>query len=89
MRVDHVSVLLEQAVLRVSGDKVTPFTPANQQLLINVFADASRNISQSQIRIVMVNDAYTSRRRLQANTSFQSLQMPLPCLSILLGGVHH
>lgn len=51
--------------MRVSGDGVTPFGPANQQRLINVFADVARNnLTQDQFRIVLVSDAYTSRRRL-------------------------
>lgn len=51
--------------MRVSGDGVTPFGPANQQRLINVFADVARNnLTQAQFRIVLVSDAYTSRRRL-------------------------
>ena len=54
-----------QLDLRVTGPGVTPFGPANQQRLINVFADASRNISQSAFRIILVADAYTFRRRLQ------------------------
>ncbi|CAL8471339.1 g10881 [Coccomyxa elongata] len=54
--------------MRVSGDGVTPFGPANQQRLINVFADVARNnLTQDQFRIVLVSDAYTSRRRLMDN----------------------
>jgi hypothetical protein len=57
--------VISQAQLRVSGPGITPFGPAQQQELINVFADGSRNLSRSQFRIVMVADVYTNRRLLQ------------------------
>lgn len=49
--------------MRVSGPGVTPFGPANQQRLINVFSDVARNLTQQQFRVVLVSDAYTFRRR--------------------------
>lgn len=54
--------------MRVSGPGVTPFGPANQQRLINVFADVARNLTQAQFRVVLVSDAYTFRRRLQVRS---------------------
>jgi len=72
---------MAQAQLRISGPGVTPFGPANQQLLINVLSDAAQNISTSQIRIILVSDAYTFRRRLQVTIStlcnLSDLIMPL------------
>lgn len=70
---DEVIGLLQcQAHMRVSGPGVTPFGPANQQRLINVFADVARNLSQSQFRIVLVSDAYTFRRHLMVSALPQS-----------------
>ena len=63
MHSNMLLVWVAQMDLRVTGPGVTPFGPANQQRLINVFADASRNISQSAFRVILVADAYTSRRR--------------------------
>ena len=53
-------MLRAQLDMRITGPGITPFGPANQQRLINVFADASRNISQSAFRVILVAAAYTS-----------------------------
>jgi hypothetical protein len=58
-------MLHAQMDMRITGPDITPFGPANQQRLINVFADAARNISQSAFRVVFVSAAFTSGRRLQ------------------------
>ena len=68
-----------QVEMRVSGDGVTPFGPANQQRLINVFADVARNnLTQDQFRIVLVSDAYTSRRRLMVRHVLNSTMCSSP-----------
>ena len=42
---------------------MTPFGPANQERLIQVLAYGAGNISSSAFNIVLVADAYSSRRR--------------------------
>ncbi len=59
-----------QVAMRVSGAGVSPFTLEKQRQLINVFADATGNISVSQFSILLVSSAFSSRHRslLQAAT---------------------
>lgn len=52
-----------QVIFRVAGTGVTPFGPANQERLIQVLAYGAGNISSSAFRIILVADAYSSRRR--------------------------
>ena len=59
-----------QIAMRISGAGVSPFTLEKQRRLINVFADATGNISVSQFSILLVGSAFSSRHRslLQAAT---------------------
>ena len=59
-----------QVAMRVSGAGVSPLTLEKQRQLINVFADATGNISVSQFSILLVSSAFSSKRRslLQAAT---------------------
>ena len=66
--------VLAQVDLRISGTGVTPFDAANQQRLLNVLADATTNISMSSMRIILVSDAYTFRRRSLLVCSQSTLQ---------------
>ena len=50
-------------ILRIAGTGVTPFGPANQERLIQVLAYGAGNISSSAFSIVLIADAYSSRRR--------------------------
>ncbi len=50
-------------ILRIAGSGVTPFGPANQERLIQVLAYGAGNISSSAFNIILVADAYSSRRR--------------------------
>ena len=71
--------------MRVSGTGVTPFTLEKQRRLINVFADATGNVSVSQISILLVSSAFSSRHRslLQAPTVVHS------CLSTAYTSLKH
>ena len=52
-----------QVIFRVAGTGVTPFGPANQERLIQVLAYGTGNISSLAFGIILVSDAYSSRRR--------------------------
>jgi len=52
-----------QVILRVSGTGVVPFTMANQERLLQVLAYGAGNISVLHFHIILIADAYSSRRR--------------------------
>ena len=66
-----------QVILRVSGDTVTPFGPANQERLIQVLAYGAVNISSSAFHVILVSDAYSTRRRALLAWPWDSLQVTL------------
>lgn len=64
-----------QSILRIAGTGVTPFGPANQERLINVLTYGAKNISSADIQVVLVADAYSSRRRALLSWPWDSLQV--------------
>ncbi|CAK0785850.1 hypothetical protein CVIRNUC_009062 [Coccomyxa viridis] len=71
--------------MRVSGAGVSPFTLEKQRQLINVFADATGNISVSQFSILLVSSAFSSRHRslLQAATVGQGSTGAVPLQNVV------
>ena len=64
-----------QIILRIAGTGVTPFGPANQERLIQVLAYGARNISSAAFHVVLVADAFSSRRRALLAWPWESVQV--------------
>ena len=63
-----------QIILRIAGTGVTPFGPANQERLIQVLTYGAKNISSTAFHVVLVADAYSSRRRALLAWPWESVQ---------------
>lgn len=62
-------------ILRIAGTGVTPFGPANQERLIQVLAYGAGNVSSSAFHIVLVANAYSSRRRALLSWPWEGLKV--------------
>ena len=67
-----------QVILRVSGTGVTPFGPAKQERLIQVLAYGAGNISSSTFSIILIADAFSSRRRALLSWPWDGLTVTRP-----------
>ena len=67
-----------QVILRIAGTGVTPFGPANQERLIQVLAYGTGNVSNSAFGIVLIADAYSSRRRALLSWPWEGLVVSCP-----------
>ncbi|CAK0785848.1 hypothetical protein CVIRNUC_009060 [Coccomyxa viridis] len=64
-----------EIILRIAGTGVTPFGPANQERLIQVLTYGAKNISSTAFHVVLVADAYSSRRRALLAWPWESVQI--------------